>query len=354
MTRWLRAGIVILVSVGGIVVLLFWLAGGFTSKIEPGPTEVGRRPLGGASTIEVRLTKIPLSEEALGTIGAAHETAVGAKIMARVLTVHAQAGQHVSKDQLLVELDKGDLEARLSQARAAEDSTKAALDQSQVNYDRIVGLREQNAASEYEFTSAENQLNASKANYEQARSAVREAEAVLQYATICSPLDAVVIDKTIDVGDMVTPGQTVFRLYDQLQMVATVRESLATRLEIGQSLPVALEALDLHCSGTVSEIVPEADVLSRAFHVKVTGSCPAGVIPGMFGRLYIPLGEREELQIPLTAVRWVGQVPYVYRVVRENEIERTFIQLADVHEDRVTVTSGLSVGERIVADQGGL
>ena len=348
--RWVRTGAVMLLSIGGIVVLLIWLAGGFHEKIEPGPAQVGLRPLGGAPTTTVQRVTVPLSEEAVGTVQAAHETEVGAKIMARVLAVSFQAGQQVEKDQVLVELDKSDLEARMNQAEAAVDAAQAALDQAQTNYDRIARLRAEDSASELEFTTATNDLSAAKANHEQARSALREAEAVLEYATIRSPLDGVVIDKAVDVGDMVQPGQTVLRLFDQLQLVATVRESLATRLEIGQQLPVTLEALDLRCQGTISEIVPEADVLSRAFHVKVTGPCPPGVIPGMFGRLHIPLDETQELQIPRTAVRRVGQVSYVYRVVGDAQVERAFIQIAGEHDTQVAVASGLSAGDRIVVD----
>ena len=348
MKSWVRAGAVVLLSIGGIVVLLIWLAGGFHEKIEPGPTQVGMLPLGRAPTVAVESVTVPLSEEAVGTVQAAHETEVGAKIMARVLAVHFQAGQHVEKDQVLIELSKNDLEARLGQARAAVDAAKAALDQAQTDYDRIARLREAGSASELEFTTATNELSAAKANHERTLSALREAEAVLEYATIRAPLSGVIIDKTVDVGDMVKPGQTVLRLYDRLQLVATVRESLATKLQVGQQLPVTLQALDLRCEGTISEIVPEADVLSRAFYVKVTGPCPPGAIPGMFGRLHIPIGERRELRIPRSAVRRVGQIAFVYRDVDGNRVERTFIQLAGEHGDQAAIASGLSAGDRIV------
>lgn len=143
MRAWIhlmRTGAVILISVGGIVVLLIWLAGGFHEKIEPGPTEVGVRPLGQARTMTVEPVTVPLAEDAVGTVRAAHETEVGAKIMARVLAVHFQAGQRVEQGQVLVELEKGDLAARVSQAQAAVDAARAALDQAQTDYDRIGAL----------------------------------------------------------------------------------------------------------------------------------------------------------------------------------------------------------------------
>jgi RND family efflux transporter MFP subunit len=242
------------------------------------------------------------------------------------------------------------LEARVNQARAAVDAAQAARDQAQTTYDRIERLRADQSASELEFTTAANALAAAKANFEQARAALGEAETVVAYTTIRSPLDAVVIDTMLDVGDMAQPGQTVVRLYDRLQLVATVRESLATRLVLNQKLPVTLDAIGLRCEGTLSEIVPESDRLSRAFEVKVTGPCPPGVIPGMFGRLAIPLGERGELRIPRSAVRRVGQVPFVFRVVENGtSVERVFVRLAAESGSHVAVTAGLAEGDRVVA-----
>jgi RND family efflux transporter MFP subunit len=330
--------------------MMIMLAGGFRKRIQPGPTEVGRLPLGDAPVAAVETVRVPVVEEAIGTVRAAHQTEVGAKVLARVLSVNVTAGQHVTKGTVLIELERGDLEARANQVRAAGQAAQAALDQAQTSFDRISRLRGENSASELEFTTATNELNAAKANVEKARSAVQEAETVLQYATIRAPLTGVVIDKAVDVGDMVQPGQTVLRLYDRLQLVATVRESLATSLRVSQTLPVTLDALGLRCEGMISEIVPESDVLSRAFKVKVTGPCPPGVIPGMFGRVTIPLGEREELRIPRSAVRRIGQIPVVYRVAEDGRVERAFIQIAGESDQYVAIASGLSAGDRIVTD----
>ena len=64
-----------------------------------------------------------------------------------------------------------------------------------------------------------------------------------------------------------------------------------------------IEGLGKQCSGTISEIVPEAQSASRSFQVKVTGPCPAGIYSGMFGRLVIPLQEEQVLVIPRKAVQ---------------------------------------------------
>ncbi len=156
-------------------------------------------------------------------------------------------------------------------------------------------------------------VRSSAADLLRAQEAVKEMQATLDWATVRSPVDGIVTDKKIDVGDMVTPGQMLLTLFDprQMQLVASVRESLAHELQVGQKIGVRVDVLKKICSGTVSEIVPEAQSASRSFLVKVTGPCPAGIYTGMFGRIMIPLQEEKVLVIPSRAVRDVGQLELV-------------------------------------------
>ncbi len=174
-------------------------------------------------------------------------------------------------------------------------------------------------------------------------------QATLDWATIRSPIDGTVIDKKVDVGDMVTPGQMLVTLFDpkHMQLVASVRESLTRRLQIGQSIGVQVEGLKKQCSGTVSEIVPEAQSASRSFQVKVTGPCPAGIYTGMFGRLVIPLQDEQLLVIPRQAVQEVGQLELV-EVVKNGQVSRRTIRTGRTFEENVEVLSGLREGEQVV------
>ena len=90
-----------------------------------------------------------------------------------------------------------------------------------------------------------------------------------------------------------------------MQLVASVRESLALRLRTGDTIAVRIDGLDKDCSGTISEIVPEAQAASRTFQVKVTGPCPTGIYTGMFGRILINLGQQQVPVIPAAAMRKV-------------------------------------------------
>jgi len=336
-----------------VVVLMMWLAGVFHPKVEDAlpvtrPGGVGR-PAGDVVVAEVRMIRAPRTESAVGTIRAVHETAVASKLLARVLEVDVLAGQRVSQGDVLVRLDDEDLKARLEQAEAGAARVRADRDQVQIEVSRIERLHEQKAAADIELERVRSALKAATAEVERAEKAVREAQAVLEYATIRSPLSGLVVDKRVDAGDMATPGQVLLNLYDpeRMQLVASVRESLAHRLKVGEMVDVGVDALGKRCKGRVSEIVPEAESASRSFSVKVTGPCPDGVYSGMFGRLHIPLDEEEVLVVPAAAVRRIGQLDVV-DVLERDVVRRRAVQLGRrLGEDR-QVLSGLRVGEKVV------
>jgi multidrug efflux pump subunit AcrA (membrane-fusion protein) len=137
-----------------------------------------------------------------------------------------------------------------------------------------------------------------------------------------------------------------------MQMVVTVRESLAQRLAVGQKVRGRLEALKHDCEATISEIVPEAQAASRSFTVKVTGPCPPGVYSGMFGRIFIPLEDEELVVVPTAAVFKVGQLDMV-DVVVDGTVRRRSVQLGRKLDRDYEVLAGLTPGEKVVLPKGG-
>lgn len=333
----LRVALLSLAGVGAVVALMLWLAGTFSAKVAPGPTAPAARAPADLPTEVVEAVRVAVVREVVGSIAAEHETTVSAELVGRVVEVHAAAGQRVAQGDLLVRLDATEQRARLDQA-------EAALRQAQDHHDRVERQRGAGAASESQLVQARSDLEA-------ARARVAEAGAVLGRTELRAPAAGTVIDRACEVGDTVTPGRGLVRLYDRLQLAAVVPESLRARLAVGQAVRVRVDALgEGECEGTISEIVPEAQALSRAFRVEVTGPCPPGLIPGMFGRMRIPLGERDELRVPVTAVRRVGQVPIVLRLLPDGSLLRQFVRTGRTLGDRVVITSGVAPGDRIVTD----
>jgi RND family efflux transporter MFP subunit len=278
-----------------------------------------------------------------------HETTIGSKLMARVTAVNLKAGQHVRAGDVLVELDDADLRAKLEQAHAAVTAAEAASSQAVTDEKRYSALLKQNAVSRQDHEKAATAVRSTEAELRRAREIVKEVQAMLEWATVRAPMEGTVIDKKVDVGDLVKPGQTLLTLYDpkRMQLIASVRESLASRLTVGQQIGVEIEGLDKHCTGGISEIVPEAQAASRAFQVKVTGPCPAGIYTGMFARMLIPLDKEQVLVIPRNAIHQVGQLELV-DVVEKGHATRRAVRAGRIFDGNVEILSGLRDGEQVV------
>jgi RND family efflux transporter MFP subunit len=331
---------------------MLWLVGVFQPKVAHDVTAAAAtRPIGSGRVVEVVARTLPLEETAVGTIQPVLRIELASRLLARVTDVNVIAGQLVRRGEVLVQLEKADLEARRAQAESAVDQGKATLDQARAEESRLRAGFQKDAVAAIEMDRAVNATKGAEANLARGRQALTEAESVMEYATIKSPIDGTVVDKRVNAGDTISPGQVVVTLLDpkHMQMVASVRESLSRYLHVGGSVSVKVDALDHTCAGTVSEIVPESESASRTFQVKVTGPCPEGVYTGMFGRLSIPVGDESVLLIPRDAIRTVGQLECV-DVAVDGRRERRAVRLGRTIERQVEVLSGLVAGEKIVVD----
>jgi len=362
MGRVVRMSVLGVVFTAVVVVLLLLLAGVFHRKIDtdaPTTPPVAGRPVEANTTlIPATVFRTPIVESAVGTVRAVHETAIASKLLAKVVKVNVQAGKEVRAGDVLVQLDDEDLQAQVRQTDAAITAQQAVCENARTAYQRVKPLYEQGIEAKTEFDRVDAELKVARAELERLQQVRGQARTVLEYATIRSPIDGKVIEKHIEEGDTASPGQALLTLYDpaRMQLVASVRESLTQRLEVGQEIGVRIDALDKTCAGQVSEIVPAAEAASRTFLVKVTGPCPVGVYSGMFGRLLIPLDEQEVTVIPHDAVRRIGQLDIV-NVAEKTELgdmlRRRIVQLGRTFGDQVEVLSGLHAGERVALSEGG-
>jgi len=343
-----RAAILLGFAVG-VTLLLLGLAGKFAPKVLLSAERVwASADTAPCMVAQVRLVRLPMVETAVGTIRPVHETSIGARLLARVVEVNLKAGQVVHAGDVLVRLDDVDLRARRRQAEAVLHAAEAARALAEADAIRSANLVKSKAVSRHEDDRAVTALKSADAELRRATESINELEATLEWATIRSPIRGIVIDKKVCVGDMVTPGQMLATLFDplQMQLVASVRESLAQRLIVGQPIEVQIESFNKQCLGTISEIVPEAESSSRAFQVKVIGPCPDGLYSGMFGRILIPLDEEQVLVIPRQAVQSVGQLELV-NVATQSAVSRRAVRLGRTIGEDVEVLSGLREGEQV-------
>jgi RND family efflux transporter MFP subunit len=322
-----------------------------------------------------------VDESAVGTVRSRARVDVAAQLTARIVAVRADAGQTVRAGDELVVLDDREFSARLDQSRqalvaaeAARESARQAkvqaearLVQARSSHDRIQRLVVGKAATPQEMDDAQAGLleaqarvtdtvamiAAADARIQRARKVVAEGELSVGHTRIAAPIDGVVAERTVEPGDLAWPGRSLLVVLDprSLRLEAQVREGLIARVHEGDRLSVEVPAAGATVEGTVAEILPAADPQSRTFRVRVNFAPAAGVYPGMFGRLRMPLGGRSVVRIPTAAVRRVGQLETV--LVKEGAIwARRYITTGVALKDNhVEVLSGLAGGEEIGAGE---
>ncbi len=331
----------------GLVVFVAWMAGMLTPRVAPGVDPLPEPSEGERVSVEAvpvrHLETIPASVEARDT------TLVASRLLARVNTLKVRPGDTVEAGALLATLEQGDLAARAKQAQESLKSVIARFDEAKLALERAESLRERQLIAQADLDGARANFAALTAQQAAAEQAVTEAETALSWSTITAPIAGRVVERLVEPGDTVNPGQPLLSLYNPstLRVEAWVREALAVNLQPGQSLSVTIPTLGVTAEAAIEEIVPAADPGSRSFKVRLLMPVMDRLVPGMYAQVAVPAGEGISLRIPEQYVRRVGQLDLVW-VDSPAGPERRFIRTGSVVDGFVEVVSGLEAGERLL------
>ena len=370
-------------GIGALALVMLALTGVFRGGVIEPDGAGGERAAAPASAsarlVNAERRQIPEYHYAAGTVKAREKAALSAQLSARVVRVLVQPGTRVAAGDLLIELDRRDLAARLEQVRAAAlrfdadrqragaavTGARAGLTEALAHHQRTQSYFTQEAATRQQLEQAESRYRqaeagvrqaedavaAAEAGLEQARQAVTEAEVAFGYGLIHAPQAGQVVERLVDPGDLAAPGRPLITLQqsESLRFEAAVPESLIAHTQPGARLMVRIEAAGLDLDAPIEELVPAADPASRSFLVKLAVPNRPGLYPGMFGRLRIELGERPAVLVPAAAIRRIGQLELV--TLEENGRRlRLHVKTGAVHDGLIEVLSGLDGTERLVVE----
>ena len=278
-----------------------------------------------------------MTEEVVGTVRAKLHATLESKLSGRIDKMPVVLGQRVKSGELVARLDAAEINARLEQA-------EAALEQSEREWKRVSALFEQQAATRSEYDAAQSRNRVAKG-------AAAEAKAMMGYVEVVAPFDGVVTKKWADVGDLATPGKPLLSIEDPtaLQLEADVPQAIATYVQRDARLAAHVDGVDGDLTGTVSEIAPAADSISRTVRIKVDISLQPGLSSGQFARLLVPVGESNSLRVPASAVVERGQLEIVF-VVANQHAQMHLVKTGKRIGDNVEILSGLHSGDAVVIE----
>jgi RND family efflux transporter MFP subunit len=335
-----------LLAVAGLLIVVAWMAGMFTSQVAPGLLERTEDKV--LSSFTVNLSTKPKVETIPAGIKAREATLVSSQILARIEQIHVRAGDVVAKGQLLVTLESAGLKAQLAQAMALEEASQASLTEAQETLERTQTLKQKGLVSQSVLDNAIATFRRFGSEVMAAKQRNQAAQTALEYSTITSPFSGVVVERAAEPGNMASPGQLLLSLYDPLtlQIEADVRESLATHLEVGRKITVKIDSIGKNIDATIVEIVPAADPNARSFLVKAGIEFNPNLKPGMFARMLIEDGTKEVLSVPEDYVKSYGQLDMVW-LLKDGHLSRRFVRLGKAQLNQVEIVSGLNAGDTL-------
>ncbi|KKO44003.1 RND transporter MFP subunit [Arsukibacterium ikkense] len=345
-----RLALAILAAVLFLTLIFLWLAGAFVSKVAD-----ESRPLAIAQNGQLyTVSRQPLAEYRYfsGNLQARQQTALSARITARVAEVLVEAGDRVQAGDVLLRLDNDDLSARVRQQEQALASAQARVNEARSQYQRTTTLVTQGLLPAAQRDEVRANRDTAEAELQRSRAALFEAQTSEGFSIMTAPYNGVISQRLVNTGDTATPGALLLTLYapESLRFEASISESVLGLLQFGQQLQVQLDASQQPLLATVSEIEPAADTSSRNFRVRLDINRTAGLYPGMFGRLAVPIGERDAVLIPSLLIEQRGQLHYV-QVRTAAGIERRLIRPGEQHlqngQAMHEVLTGLAAGEQL-------
>lgn len=249
---------------------------------------------------------------ATGYIQPVEKVEVGTQVSGVIEEIYVDFNSVVKKGELLALLDKISLEESLTQANATLASAKSNLTYAQQNYDRTNQLFAAKAATTVALEEAVNQLEVAQTSYEDAQARVRTAQVNLSYAYIYSPIDGVVLDRSVAEGQTVAASfstPTLFTIAEDLtkmQVEADVDEADIGQVKEGQRVTFTVDAYaDDIFEGTVSQVRLQPTVTNNVVTYTVIVEAPNPdfkLFPGMTANITVITMSESGIIVPASAL----------------------------------------------------
>jgi RND family efflux transporter MFP subunit len=340
-------------------------------------------------TLPAKAENVERVVEITGTLRGAEEILISAEVEGRVEKVAADLGDAVKAGQTLIQLaretprlqvaqadadyatalaragtnDAGldeavaDNVAAVRRARADAEDAARALQRSQELFEKKVTsqaeldtARTRAAVTDAALAAAHDDAAANIANAKARRAALGLAKKRLSDTSISSPVQAVVSERLVGLGELVGPAQPVMRVVqtNPLRLRGDVPERYADIVRPGLALDIAIAAQGVKVKGTVSRVGPVIDANSRTFVIEAELSNDGTLKPGSFASASVVVGDDEVVfALPETAISRVAGVTKVF-VLDEGKAADRRVQVLRKRGSDALITGEIREGDHII------
>ena len=252
--------------------------------------------------------------------------------MNRIKEIRVDVGDHVRRGQVLATLDS-----------STADQLRINLENTEREYNRALELLNIGAGTQRNVDQLKAQMDAQRSQYENA----------MTNTVLVSPINGVVTARNYDPGDMSgqLPIVTVGQITPAVKAIINVNESDIVYIKNGMTVDLTLDAFgDEPFQGRVTRVSPAVDPASRTLPVEVTVQNPNGkILPGMFARVDIKIGEQNNVVVPDRAVvKQTGSArKYVYKY-DNGTVSFRHVELGQRLDDSYELLDGITDGDTVV------
>ena len=266
-------------------------------------------------TAKVEKTNIQTSITATGTIEPVTSVTVGTQVSGIVSHLYVDYNSVVKKGQVIAELDRTNLISELNTAKANLSSAQSSLNYQLSNYNRYKELYNKGLVSADEYESARLQYLQAKEQVNTSKENVQKAQTNLGYATITSPIDGVILSKSVEEGQTVAASFNTPELFviaqdlTDMRVIADIDEADIGGVKEGQRVSFTVDAFpDDQFEGRVTQVRQQATTESNVVTYEVVISAPNNDLklkPGLTANVTIfTLEKNDVLAVPSKALRF--------------------------------------------------
>jgi membrane fusion protein, multidrug efflux system len=294
----------------------------------------------------------PGGTPAIGTVQPRYETNLGFRVLGRLISRPVNVGDMVSQGQTVATLDSIALEFAVRTARADLSKAQAALENASAAEERKRILIKSDATSKQTLDDAEQVRAGAQASVARAEANLTKAIEQLGYAQLKADFAGVVTAVSVNVGQVVSPGQTVVTVArpDVREAVVDIGEDFPVPLTVGLPFTVSLQLRPaIQVQGRIREIAPQADQVTRMRRIRIAlDDPPEGFRLGSTIAAKLSDGEQSLLRVPASAVLKKDAETFVWTV--DPPASTVSLHKVDLSEDEqgVQLTGGLAPGTRVV------
>ena len=325
-------------------------------------------------TAAVAPANIMNSITATGTIEPVTSVTVGTQVSGIVSKLYVDYNSVVKKGQVIAELDKTNLMSQLNSAKTQLATAQSQLNYQTTNYNRYKTLYQKGLVAADDFDNAKLSYTQAKEQVASAKEEVQRAQTNLGYATITSPIDGIVLSKSVEEGQTVAASFSTPELFTiaqdltNMQVVADVDEADIGDVKEGERVSFTVDAYpDDTFEGTVKQVRQEATTTNNVVTYEVVISAPNADLklkPGLTANVTIYTAERKGvLSVQSKALRFTPQKETVGKMkivdqtgnaknkiwtIEGNSIVAHKVNIGMTDGTNTQILNGISAGVKVV------